>query len=150
MRLKPANVLLICVGAIVAAAAIYGVWRWLGWYIAPETATDRKDLVQVMVVGLGAVGAVITAIIGWRNLKQSRRSTDTTIENTRLIEEEWAQSDALQKYYEQMGELLTREKLRSSANDADVRVVARAQTLTLLQGLGPDRKHNLLRFLYES
>jgi uncharacterized protein YjbI with pentapeptide repeats len=49
-----------------------------------------------------------------------------------------------------MGQLLTKEGLRSSEEGSDVRVLARSQTLTVLQGLGPDRKRSLLRFLYES
>jgi len=144
------NGLLIFIAAVVAVAAIYGAWWWLGWYIAPKTATDRKDHVQVVVVGVGAIGAVITAIIGWRNLKQSQRTTETTIENTRLIEEARAQNDALQKYFEGMGQLLTKEKLRDSVEGSDVRILARAQTLTVLQGLSPNRKQILLRFLIES
>ena len=44
------NGLLIFIAAVVAVAAIYGAWWWLGWYIAPKTATDRKDHVQVVVV----------------------------------------------------------------------------------------------------
>src|SRR5215217_4166026 len=131
MPQKLRNTLFICV----AAAAIYGAWLLLGWYIAPESPTDRKDHVQVIAVGLGAVGAIITAIIGWRNLRQSQRSSDRTIENTRLIEQDRAQNDALQKYLEQMGQLLTKEKLRSSEAGPDVRTLARAQTLTVLQGL---------------
>ena|SRR5215203_3859512 len=150
MLRKTIKIILIVVAAVVAAAVIYGVWRWLGWYIAPESPTDRKDHVQVLAVGLGAIGAIITAIIGWRNLRQSQQTTETTIENTRLIEEERAQNDALQKYLEQMGQLLTKENLRKSAKDADVRILARSQTLTVLQGLSPDRKRILLRFLYES
>jgi hypothetical protein len=147
---KLRNLLIICAAAVVSVAFIYGAWRLLGWYIAPETATDRKDHILVLAVGLGAVGAIITAIIGWRVLKESQRSTETTIANTRAIEEERAQNDALQKYLEQMEPLLTKEGLRSSEEGSDVRVLARSQTLTALQGLGPNRKHILLRFLYES
>ena len=150
MQRKTIKVILSVVAPVVTAAVIYFTWRWLGWYIAPETPTDRKDHVQVLAVGLGAIGAIITAIIGWRNLRQSQRSTEITIENTRLIEEERAQNDALQTYIDQMGTLLIKENLRSSEEDADLRRVARAQTLTVLQGLGPDRKRILLRFLYES
>lgn len=61
-----------------------------------------------------------------------------------------AQNDALQKYLEQMRQLLTKEELRSSEKDSDVRVSARSQTLSVLQGLGPNGKRSLLRFLYES
>jgi|SRR5215217_583435 len=133
MPQKLRNTLFICV----AAAAIYGAWLLLGWYIAPESPTDRKDHVQVLAVGLGAVGAIITAIIGWRNLKQSQESTERTLKNRRAIEEERAQNDALQKYLEQMGQLLTKEGLRNPEKGSDVRVLARSQTLTVLQGLDP-------------
>ena len=149
MLRKPPTMLIIYVAAVVAAT-IYGVWWLLGWYIRPESPTDRKDHGQVIVVGIGAIGATITAIIGWRNLKQSQRSTETTIENTRLIEEDRAQNDALQKYLEQMGQLLTEVELRQSEKGSDARVLARSQTLTVLQGLSADRKRILLRFLYES
>src|SRR5215204_1075052 len=125
MQREHIKIILIVVAAVVAAAVIYGVWRWLNWYIAPLTPTHRKDQVQVMAVSLGAVGAIITAIIGWRNLKQSQEAlkqsheaTEKTIETTRLTEEERAQNDALQKYFEQIGQLLTKEKLRSSEEDA--------------------------------
>ena len=80
MPQKLRNTLFICV----AAAAIYGAWLLLGWYIAPESPTDRKDHVQVLAVGLGAVGAIITAIIGWRNLKQSQESTERTLNEIRV------------------------------------------------------------------
>jgi hypothetical protein len=63
---------------------------------------------------------------------------------------ERAQHDALQKYLEQMRQLLTKEGLGSSEDGSDVRELARSQTLRVLQGLGPDRKRTLLLFLYES
>ena len=147
---KTIKILMICGAAAVAAVAIYEVWELLGSYIKPETPTDRKDHVQVMAVALGAVGAIITAIIGWRNLKQSQRGTERTLENTRLLEEQRAQNDALQKYLELMGNLLTKEELRSSGEDADVRILARSHTLAVLQGLDPDRKRILLDFLHDS
>src|SRR5215212_9238522 len=120
------RIFFICAAALVGAATIYGMWVLLGWYISPETPTDRKDHVQVLAVGLGAVGAIITAIIGWRNLKQSQESTERTLKNTRAIEEERAQNDALQKYLEQMGQLLTKEGLRNPEKGSDVRVLARS------------------------
>jgi len=103
------TILLVFAGAVIAVAAIYGTWILLGWYIDPASPTDRKDHVQVVVVGLGAIGAIITAIIGFGNLRQSQKGTEQTLENTRNIEEQRAQNDTLQKYFEQMGQLLIKE-----------------------------------------
>ena len=57
---------------------------------------------------------------------------------------------ALQAYIDKMSELLLHEKLRDSADDDEVRNIARVRTLTVLRGLDPIRKVSVLQFLYES
>lgn len=94
---------------------------------------------QVLVLSLGGIGA-----IGGLYL------TRQTLLSTRELEGKRAAEAALQKYLEQMGQLLTKENLRSSEDDADVRTVARAQTLTVLERADPTHKRILLQFLYES
>src|ERR687885_501623 len=90
-----------------------------------------KKLPNMHIIGVAAVVAAALIYGAWR------------------CRELLAQNDALQKYLEQMRQLLTEEGLRSSEKDSDVHVSAWSQTLTVLQRLGPDRKQNLLRFLYE-
>jgi hypothetical protein len=134
-------------------------------FIAPtDDPTERKDFVQAYAVIVGGLAAFLTLLVGWRNLRhnqrtlmQSQESTEKTLENTRAIEVERAQNDTVQKYFEQMGQLLTKEGLRNSEKGSDVRVLARSQTLAVLAtqrrglegGLGA-RKRFLLQFLYES
>jgi Pentapeptide repeats (8 copies) len=63
------------------------------------------------------------------------------------------QDDALQKYLDQMGELLLRKEnpLRQSKEGEEVRTLARARTLTVLETLqNRKRKRSLLLFLHEA
>jgi uncharacterized protein YjbI with pentapeptide repeats len=136
--------------SIVVLAAIYGVWVLLEWYIAPKTVSHRTTLVQIMAVILGAIAATATAVNAWRNLKQTQLSTEASLENSRAVEERRAQSDTLQKYLEQMSQLLTERDLRSSEEGSDVRIVARSQTLTALEGLDSRHRLTVLQFLFES
>lgn len=57
---------------------------------------------------------------------------------------------ALQVYFDKMSELLLIHKLRASAEDNEIRKIARARTLTVLPRLDRKRKRSLLQFLYES
>ena len=49
-----------------------------------------------------------------------------------------------------MSELLLHEKLRESAEDDEVRKIARVRTLTILPRLDGKRKASVLQFLHES
>jgi hypothetical protein len=61
-----------------------------------------------------------------------------------------AQAEALQEYFEKMTELVREHKLRTRPHPYDdVRILARAQTLTVLRGLDPTRKRVVLEFLRE-
>jgi len=56
----------------------------------------------------------------------------------------------LQRYFEQVGKLLIKQPLRRASPSDNLSTVVRAQTLTVLVGLDPDRKRILLQFLYDS
>jgi hypothetical protein len=61
-----------------------------------------------------------------------------------------AQAEALQQYFEKMTELVREHKLRTRPQRYDeVRILARAQTLTVLRGLEPTRKQVATEFLRE-
>jgi hypothetical protein len=92
----------------------------------------QKQLPNKYIIGVAAVVAAALIYAARRGLAER------------------AQHDALQKYLEQMRQLLTKEGLGSSGEGSDVRELARSQTLGVLQGLGPNRKQTLLRFLYET
>jgi hypothetical protein len=57
---------------------------------------------------------------------------------------------ALQEYIDKMSELLLHEKLRESAENDEVRIVARARTLHVLRRLDKERKGSVIQFLSES
>jgi uncharacterized protein YjbI with pentapeptide repeats len=66
------------------------------------------------------------------------------------LEAQRAHEAALQNYFEQVGTLLIEQPLRRASSGDNLSTVVRAQTLSLLEGLDPDRTRILLQFLYES
>jgi len=60
------------------------------------------------------------------------------------------QETALQTYLTQMSELMLKEKLRESKEDAEVRTIARARTLSALREMDGKRKGVIVRFLIEA
>jgi uncharacterized protein YjbI with pentapeptide repeats len=56
----------------------------------------------------------------------------------------------LEAYLDQMGTLLLDRDLRASEENSDVRRLARARTLVVLDALGPERQERVLRFLSEA
>src|SRR5215203_6262849 len=67
------------------------------------------------------------------------------------IEDQRAEQVTLQEYLDQMGTLLLDRDLHDTKKDSDVRRLARARTLIVLDALeSSDRKRRALRFLYET
>jgi hypothetical protein len=67
-----------------------------------------------------------------------------------VLEAERAREAALQTYFKDVGKLLIEKPLRRASPNDNLSTVVRAQTLTVLERLRPDRKRYLLQFLYES
>jgi hypothetical protein len=123
-----------------------GVWLWgvLAGYIQPKTPTDKKDLVNVFVVIAAGVIGLLTATAAVGNLYISRRN----LQQQRDLDERRAQEDALQSYFEQMGDLLTNHSLINTDRE-DIRQLAQGQTLTVLARLDDRRRQGaLVRFLH--
>jgi uncharacterized protein YjbI with pentapeptide repeats len=148
----------IVVGIVAGAVLLYAVWRLLNWYIAPgDDPTQRKDLVQAFAVLVGGLVAAGTLLIGWRNLRHNQRTllinqhnTQETLRNAQEVENRRAQGSSLQAYFEQMGDLLLDKKLREAQTGDEVRILAQAQTHTVLPTLNADRKRSIVVFLYKS
>jgi uncharacterized protein YjbI with pentapeptide repeats len=84
----------------------------------------------------------MVALVGiFFTMQQSRTQSE--------VEEQRAQAAALQDYLGQMSQLLLEEKLRAK-EDSEARTLARARTMTVLEGLDPHRKGRLLQFLTEA
>jgi uncharacterized protein YjbI with pentapeptide repeats len=141
-------VILVLIGA--------GIWFWgeLVEYIGPKDSTDRKDVVQVFALIVAGLVGFIGTIVGIANLSVSRRNLEQQIvleerrrESTRELENQRTQEAALQAYFEQMGDLLTDHNLLGTARE-DIRLLAQAQTLTVLAKLTGTQKGSLVRFLH--
>ena len=119
------------------------VWDWMALLIVP----------LVLVV----IGLVFTMLQDARqqDLENQRAQQAQKIENQRAKAErqlavQCAQDEALQAYLDQMSTLMLEKDLRNSEEDSEVRTLARARTVTVLQRLDADRTQNVTRFLTEA
>ena len=106
------------------------------------------DLLQLLIVPL-----VLAAVGFWFTAQQEARQRqieDRRAQVEREIEDERAEQVTLQAYLDQMGTLLLDRNLRSADKNSDVRRLARARTLVVLDALGPTRQERVLRFLKEA
>jgi uncharacterized protein YjbI with pentapeptide repeats len=120
-------------------------WTGLGPYIIPPHPKDSDfqrgktlwDWLQLLIIPLAL--AVIAIFFNRTERKNEQRiATDNQ------------QEAALQGYINEVSELLLERNLRKSDVDAEVRIIARVRTLTVLPRLDKARKRNVLIFLYES
>jgi hypothetical protein len=130
-------VLVILVTLLLSAAAlsIYGYRNkseWVG--VSEKTFWDWLSILIVpMLLAVG--GVLFTAYQGVRQQQ---------------IEKLRAQDTALQAYLDQMNSLLLEHNLRGSATKSDVKTLARARTLTVLDSLDNSRERQVMLFLIEA
>ena len=138
----------IVLGLTVLALLGVELWKVLGIYIDPQTAAERKYLVQSFVIVLAGgtwllVGACVVGVLylsRW-NLKHQRE-----------LQVQHAQENALSAYLGQMVRLLNdRERpLRRSQRGDEVSILAKGRTLRVLPRLDSGSKARVLQFLYET
>ena len=97
-----------------------------------------------LIGALVALGGVFTAQMVGIALDDRRT------QEARDLEAQRANEAALQNYFEDVGELLIEKRLHRASPGDNLSTVVRAQTLSVLEGLDPNRKRILLLFLYES
>jgi hypothetical protein len=107
-------------------------WRWTGW--PGKTLWDWQALLFIPVT-IALIASLFTQY-------QNNRQRD--IENLR------AERAMVESYLEHIGVLLLEEDLRSVGEDSDVRLLARARTIAVLDGVSKDRKVRVLEFLFET
>jgi hypothetical protein len=126
------------------------------WGFRGMTVREWLELLIVPVVL-----SLITVVFTWQqnerqqDLETKRTNQAQKIENLRAeaereLAEQRAQDETLQAYLDQMGSLLLERDLRESEEDSDVRRLARARTLVVLDVLGSARQNRVLRFLEET
>jgi uncharacterized protein YjbI with pentapeptide repeats len=112
--------------------------------IVPEWSGFRGKTTWDWLVFLAPlyVTATIALLAGFYTQSQTAAQLDA--------EAQRAAATALQTYLDQMNQHLLENNLRQSKPGSEVRTLARAQTLTVLETLDPERKTQVLRFLVEA
>ncbi len=82
--------------------------------------------------------------------RQAQKIENQRAEAERKLEDQRAQDTMLRAYFDQMSELMLEKNLRESEEDSEVRTLARARTLTVLETLDGDRQRSVVEFLYEA
>jgi uncharacterized protein YjbI with pentapeptide repeats len=140
LKLRNHPVLWAAIGVVVTIVLAAGVVWALQRTGDAKAVSDNAPLIAAVI----ALGGVFTAQMVSIALEQQRTR------EARDLEAQRAGEAALQNYFEQVGELLIEKPLRRASPGDNLSTVVRAQTLSVLEGLDPDRKRLLLLFLYES
>jgi uncharacterized protein YjbI with pentapeptide repeats len=99
-----------------------------------QTLWDWLDLLFIPLVLV--VGAYVLNRVGQKQAQ--------------LIENQRAESEAVRTYLDQMSHLMVDAHLHQSAQGSQTRILARALTLAVLEGLSSSYKRTILQFLYEA
>jgi hypothetical protein len=104
---------------------------------------ERKLWDWLHLLGTLAIPVVVAVAAAWFSSQQSMSQSEIAAQN--------AQEEALQAYLSQMSTLLLEENLRNPKKDVDmeVRSLARARTLSVLERLDPGHKERVMQFLME-
>jgi len=122
-----ATLLLLAVITLACVKASFSLWGWLGFGRGGQKT--GLDLLQFLVT------ASIPILVAFGGI---------------WFTEQRAQDEALQRYYEEMGRLITTgELLEAKAGDA-VQTVAQARTSNVLSLLDGTRQASVVQFLYDS
>jgi Pentapeptide repeats (8 copies) len=116
-----------------------------------QAVSDNAPLIAA-VIALGGVGTaqMVSIALEDQRTREARALEDQRTQEAHELEAQRAREAALQNYFEVVGELLIEKPLRRASLGDNLSTVVRAQTLSVLEGLDPDRKRILLLFLYES
>src|SRR5215208_1265471 len=134
-------------------------YEWTGFGEAdlpkPENREVRPektvwDWMQLLIVPV--VLAIVTIVFTVYQEGRLSRIEQQRAQNALQVAEERAQAAELQDYLDQMGSLLLNKDrpLRQSKERDEVRTLARARTLTILERMNPSRKRQVIQFLYEA
>ena len=158
MNLKRFTPLLVIIAVVVGALIWISYWLGLGWTGFNASGTPGSqgyqpekalwDWLQLLIVpavlGFGAL---------WFNSQQTTRDHKIA-EDQRKADQERAEDQqqeiALQKFLDDLSDLLLNHGLGESEEDDTVRQVSRAKTLATLRRLNGKRNGAILRFLQEA
>ena len=119
---------------------------WANW-----TGFEKRALWNWMELLVVPVVLAVGAYFFSRTERMAEReAADKRAKRERDIAGDQVREVALQSYFDRMTELMIERKLRESAPQDEVRVIARVRTLTTLDQLDGFRRAMLLRFLHEA
>lgn len=130
------------VGRLILAILIIFILGWLIWqaYHTNNLGFNNKTLWDWM--ELLVIPMVLAVGVWW--LDKSEKETERKINIDSHCQQQ------LNHYLESMTKLLLDKDLRGSESKAEIRIIARVQTLTVLRNLDLSRKAEVIRFLYEA
>jgi len=105
------------------------------------------DWMDLLLLPLVLAGGVILFTYSRRQMERKRSGERAFLE--REIASDQQKEEAIQAYFDRLTDLLLKEKLSKFSPD-EVKTVARVRTLTVLRGLDPSRKGQVLMFLKDS
>jgi hypothetical protein len=122
------------------------------WTLKPLGGKTVWDWLQLLIVPLVLVGIGLLFEMQQADRQQAMEEQQQALEERRAeaereLAEQRAQDEALQAYLDQMSSLLLEKDLRASGEESEVRTLARARTLTVLERLDPSRKTAVMQFL---
>jgi uncharacterized protein YjbI with pentapeptide repeats len=137
-------------GMVVTAVVFFVLWATkIRTYISPasDDADAKTSWIQLLIVGLGAIGGAGSLIAAFLALS-----------NAQAVEAQRAEASLLQDYLKQAQSMIVEHKdtLKYDAYDPNnsepqVNEQLRAQTLAVLGAIKtPERKRQVLRYLYDS
>jgi len=106
------------------------------------------DLVQLLIIPLTLL--VIGSLFSYQQSQSSIQASEQQHQVDIQIAENQQQAAILQTYINNIQDLLLHDNLSGSKAGDEVVILARARTLTSLQGLDPERKGLLVQFIYEA
>src|SRR6266487_5070476 len=113
------------------------LWDWLGLWIIP------------FILSAGAIGFTAYQYQASADYNQKQDSIASAQQaNDRTIAHIQEQQNIVQAYLDRMSDLLLLNPNIRNGKGGDVRILARARTLTVLQDLDPDQKDVIVHFLY--
>lgn len=118
------------------------------WTLREVGGKTLWDWLQLLIVPI--MLSLITVVFTLQQDNRQQRLEDQRAAAEQDIQEQRAQQATLQAYIDQMGTLLLDRGLRNSSKDSDVRRLARARTLVVLDALNSDRQNRVFRFLEET
>ena len=118
--------------------------------ITTETQGARTVWEWLTILTISAVIAGAALFFTTRQAEQQQELQVQQANDAQELQVQQANDAALQAYLEDMGTFLLEKDLRGADKNDDARLLARARTLFVLDGLSEDRKVRLLNFLSET